>query len=104
VLGAWNEAGAQAPAICSARIGRHLRHNPLGATLLRGLEATEAPVDPVLTHRPLLDLLVQLIVIIASARIGGRAARHFGQPRAVGEIVSGIGIGAILMSGLIPLP
>jgi Kef-type K+ transport system membrane component KefB len=61
-------------------------------------------VDPGLTHRPLLDLLVQLIVIIASARIGGRAARNFGQPRAVGEIVSGIGIGAILTSGLLPLP
>lgn len=61
-------------------------------------------MDPGLTHRPLLDLLVQLIVIIASARIGGRAARHFGQPRAVGEIVSGIGIGAILTSGLFPLP
>ncbi|MGQ0595561.1 MAG: cation:proton antiporter, partial [Gammaproteobacteria bacterium] len=59
---------------------------------------------PGLTHRPLLDLLLQVIVIIASARLGGRAARHFGQPRAVGEIVSGIGIGAVLTSRLIPLP
>ncbi|MGH8567506.1 MAG: cation:proton antiporter, partial [Gammaproteobacteria bacterium] len=61
-------------------------------------------MDPGLTHRPLLDLLLQIIVIIASARLGARAARRFGQPRAVGEIVSGIGIGAVLASGLIPLP
>ena len=83
MLGAWNRRAPSA-AICSARIGRHLRHGPLGDTLLRDPEATEAPVDPGLTHRPLLDfLLVQLIVMTASARLGGRAARHFGQPRAV---------------------
>jgi Kef-type K+ transport system membrane component KefB len=105
MLGAWNEAGA---ASAGDLLGAHwlapARHGPLGDTLLRDPEATEAPVDPGLTHRPLLDLLVQLTLIIASARLGGRAARHFGQPRAVGEIVFGIGIGAILTSGLFPLP
>ncbi len=55
-------------------------------------------------HNTILDLLLQLILIIASARIGGRAAGRFGQPRAVGEIVSGIAVGAVLYSGLIPLP
>ncbi len=61
-------------------------------------------MEPGLTHPPLLDLLVQLAVIIAAARIGGRAAAFFAQPRAVGEIVSGIGIGAFLASGSLPLP
>ncbi len=61
-------------------------------------------MDPGSAHPPLLDLLVQIIVIIAAARIGGRAAGCFAQPRVVGEIVSGTAIGAFLTSGLVPLP
>lgn len=47
-------------------------------------------------------VLLQLIVIIIAARVAGHIARHFGQPRAVGEIVAGLILGPSLFGLLFP--
>lgn len=46
--------------------------------------------------------LLQLIVIVAAARLFGAAARRIGQPRAVGEIVAGLALGPSLFATLSP--
>ncbi|MCS6945844.1 MAG: cation:proton antiporter, partial [Sutterellaceae bacterium] len=46
--------------------------------------------------------LLQLIVIVAAARVFGSAARQLGQPRAVGEIVAGLLLGPSLFGALAP--
>jgi Kef-type K+ transport system membrane component KefB len=46
--------------------------------------------------------LLQLILILASARVFGWAARRVGQPRAVGEIVAGLALGPSLFAALAP--
>lgn len=46
--------------------------------------------------------LLQLILIIAAARLFGWAARRIGQPRAVGEIVAGLVLGPSLFAAIAP--
>ena len=46
--------------------------------------------------------LLQLILIVASARLFGWVARRLGQPRAVGEIVAGLVLGPSLFAALAP--
>ncbi|HEU0203293.1 MAG TPA: cation:proton antiporter [Burkholderiaceae bacterium] len=46
--------------------------------------------------------LLQLIVIVATARVFGWTARKLGQPRAVGEIVAGIALGPTLFAAAAP--
>lgn len=54
------------------------------------------------TERLVFFTLIQLIAILASARIAGRIARLFGQPRVVGEIVGGLIMGPSLFGKLFP--
>jgi Kef-type K+ transport system membrane component KefB len=50
----------------------------------------------------LLPVLVQLVVIIAAARLFGALARRLGQPSVVGEIVAGLLLGPSLFGWLFP--
>lgn len=47
-------------------------------------------------------VLLDLIIIIFTARLGGNLARQLGQPRAVGEIVAGLLLGPSLCGALFP--
>ena len=53
-------------------------------------------------ERLLLPVLVQLVVIIAAARLFGALARRVGQPAVVGEIVAGLLLGPSLLGWLAP--
>ena len=48
-------------------------------------------------HEVLLYLLLDLVIIIAAARIMGAAARKLGQPAVIGEIIAGIMMGPTLL-------
>src|SRR5262245_34350441 len=50
----------------------------------------------------ILPVLVQLVVIIAAARLFGALARKVGQPAVVGEIVAGLVLGPSLLGWLAP--
>jgi len=53
---------------------------------------------------PRIDLLLlQLLIIVATARILGQIFRAFGQPRVVGEIVAGILLGPTLLGRFTPV-
>src|SRR2546423_473709 len=73
--------------------------SPLLATLPP--EAVEALVKLDVEHL-LLPVLVQLVVIIASARAFGALARKLGQPSVVGEIAVGLLLGPSLFGWLFP--
>src|SRR6218665_2003125 len=47
-------------------------------------------------------LLLQLIVILATARVCGWVLRHFGQPAVVGEMAAGMVLGPVVMGQLFP--
>jgi Kef-type K+ transport system membrane component KefB len=51
---------------------------------------------------PLPRLLLQLIVIVAAARLLGALFRRMGQPPVIGEIVAGIALGPSLLGALAP--
>lgn len=53
-------------------------------------------------HHDILVLLVQIAVLLFTARLLGEAAQRLGQPSVVGEILAGIVLGPSLLSGLIP--
>ena len=53
-------------------------------------------------ERMLFFVLLQIIVILLSARIGGQIARKVGQPRVVGEIIVGLLLGPSLFGRLHP--
>lgn len=54
------------------------------------------------TEHLLLPVLVQLVVIVGSARAFGALARRVGQPSVVGEIVAGLVLGPSLFGWLFP--
>jgi Kef-type K+ transport system membrane component KefB len=54
------------------------------------------------TERLVFFTLLQLIAILASARLAGKIARLFGQSRVVGEIVGGLVMGPSLFGKLFP--
>ncbi|MCS6865739.1 MAG: cation:proton antiporter [Gemmataceae bacterium] len=58
---------------------------------------TQLPVEDLL-----LPVLLQLIVIIAAARLFGALARYWGQPSVVGEIAAGLILGPSLLGWLAP--
>ncbi|MDF1504942.1 cation:proton antiporter [Roseisolibacter sp. H3M3-2] len=47
-------------------------------------------------------LLLQLVVVLATARLAGWLARRVGQPRVVGEMVAGLALGPTLFGALAP--
>ncbi|HIV72448.1 MAG TPA: cation:proton antiporter [Candidatus Aquabacterium excrementipullorum] len=47
-------------------------------------------------------LLLQLIVILGTARVCGWALRHLGQPSVVGEMAAGMLLGPVVMGALLP--
>ncbi len=53
-------------------------------------------------HHDILLLLIQVAVLLASARILGEVARRLGQPSVVGELMAGIILGPSVLSGLFP--
>jgi Kef-type K+ transport system membrane component KefB len=52
--------------------------------------------------QPLARLILQILVIVAAARLLGAAARHFGQPPVIGEIAAGIALGPSLLGAWLP--
>lgn len=70
-----------------------------GATL-----ATAPPAETWLQHltRPLGLLLMQVVVIVAAARLAGHAVQRLGQPMVVGAILAGILLGPSLLGLLWP--
>ncbi|HTV49756.1 MAG TPA: cation:proton antiporter [Steroidobacteraceae bacterium] len=54
------------------------------------------------TERLLSSILLQLIVMIAAARIGNQLLRRLGQPGVIGEIVAGLLLGPSLFGSLFP--
>jgi Kef-type K+ transport system membrane component KefB len=54
------------------------------------------------TERLLSSILLQLIVMIAAARIGNQLLRRLGQPGVIGEIVAGLLLGPSLFGYLFP--
>ncbi len=54
------------------------------------------------TESLLSSVLVQLIVMIAAARLGNQVLRRFGQPGVIGEIISGLLLGPSLFGHFFP--
>jgi Kef-type K+ transport system membrane component KefB/nucleotide-binding universal stress UspA family protein len=54
------------------------------------------------SHHDILALLVQLTILLLTARLLGELAQRLGQPSVVGEILAGIILGPSFISGLIP--
>lgn len=53
-------------------------------------------------HHEVLVLVIQIAVLLFSARAMGEVAQRLGQPAVVGEILAGIILGPTLLSGLFP--
>jgi len=53
-------------------------------------------------HADVLRLIVQVAVLLFTARMFGQLMRRFGQPAVVGEILAGILLGPSLLSALVP--
>ncbi|HEX4935921.1 MAG TPA: cation:proton antiporter [Gemmatimonadaceae bacterium] len=51
---------------------------------------------------PLILVLAQLVVVLATARLVGRAVRVVGQPQVVGEMIAGVILGPSVLGGLAP--
>jgi Kef-type K+ transport system membrane component KefB len=51
---------------------------------------------------PLSSLLLQILVILAAARLCGRLVGYFGQPQVIGEILAGICLGPSLLQAVAP--
>lgn len=54
------------------------------------------------SHHDVLILLVQIAVLLFTARAFGEIVQRFGQPTVVGELAAGIILGPSLLSGLVP--
>lgn len=53
-------------------------------------------------HYDVLGLLVQVAVLLLTARVFGELAQRWGQPAVVGELLAGIVLGPTLLSGMFP--
>lgn len=53
-------------------------------------------------HHDVLQLLIQFVVLLLTARVFGEIAQRIGQPSVVGEILAGIILGPSLLSGIFP--
>lgn len=54
------------------------------------------------SHHDILMLLIQISVLLLTARVFGEIAKRLGQPSVVGEILAGIVLGPSLLSGISP--
>jgi Kef-type K+ transport system membrane component KefB len=54
------------------------------------------------TENLLFTVLLQLIVMIAAARMGNRVLKHLGQPGVIGEIIAGLVLGPSLLGHFLP--
>lgn len=54
------------------------------------------------SHHDVLVLLVQLSILLFTARLFGEIAQRFGQPTVLGEILAGIFLGPSFLSSLVP--
>jgi Kef-type K+ transport system membrane component KefB/nucleotide-binding universal stress UspA family protein len=54
-------------------------------------------------HHDVLVLLVQIVILLFSARLLGEIAQRLGQPSVVGEILAGVLLGPSFISGLFPV-
>jgi Kef-type K+ transport system membrane component KefB len=54
------------------------------------------------SHEEVLQLVIQIAVLLAAARVLGGLAQRLGQPTVVGEILAGVILGPSLLSGLVP--
>ena len=54
------------------------------------------------SHAEVLQLVIQIAVLLATARFLGGLAQRLGQPQVVGEILAGVVLGPSLLSGLVP--
>jgi Kef-type K+ transport system membrane component KefB len=70
----------------------------------RVAEGTATPWHVWRTHaaQPLARLMLQLLVIVAAARLFGRIARALKQPPVIGEIAAGIALGPSLFGAVLP--
>lgn len=88
-----------------------------GKHLQPGNSQNSAPAQAVISHpqamsfggaltsnlqQPLSILLLQVIVIVAAARLFGRLFNKLGQPSVIGEMVAGIVLGPSLLGALFP--
>jgi Kef-type K+ transport system membrane component KefB/nucleotide-binding universal stress UspA family protein len=55
------------------------------------------------SHDEVLQLVLQVALLLATARLLGALAQRFKQPAVVGEIMAGVILGPSLISGLIPI-
>ncbi|HEX5695458.1 MAG TPA: cation:proton antiporter, partial [Acidimicrobiia bacterium] len=54
------------------------------------------------SHDEVLQLVIQIAVLLATARFLGGLSQRLGQPTVVGEILAGVVLGPSLLSGLVP--
>lgn len=93
-VGGGLESGKYAPLAASASPSSA----PQTGSLLVGMGATLSAN----LHHPLSILFLQMICIIAAARLFGALAVRVGQPPVIGEIIAGIALGPSLLGALAP--
>jgi Kef-type K+ transport system membrane component KefB len=71
--------------------------HPGAAVLAAGASPAAARLD-----HPLTGLLLQIVVVLAAARLAGHLLRRLGQPMVVGEILAGLLLGPSLLGMLWP--
>lgn len=75
---------------------------PDSDTYLEAVRTTARRLSHLDTESLLLPVLIQLIVIVAAARVFGALARRLGQPSVIGEIIAGLILGPSLFGWLFP--
>ncbi len=69
---------------------------------LKAIQYSPMQVFTAAPHHDVLLLLIQIALLLFTARLFGELAQRFGQPSVLGEILAGIVLGPSVLSGLIP--